>query len=91
MLSLVLVCRRPTWNIACDNAAAYVDSYRRHNLSQALIAGKPAIVGDENSLCERHLRRSATLCGDKIAGRSAAYDNQTLAKIALIIKKTQQQ
>ena len=32
--SLVLICRRPTWDVAAgtawDNAAAYVNIYRRH-------------------------------------------------------------
>ena len=41
-LSLVLICRRPNWDTAWDNAAAYVNIYRRHNLSQALTAGLPA-------------------------------------------------
>ena len=34
LLSLVLICRRPTWDVASgmawDNAAAYVNIYRRH-------------------------------------------------------------
>ena len=41
-LSLVLICRRPNWDTAWDNAAAYVNIYRGHNLSQALTAGLPA-------------------------------------------------
>ena len=45
LLSLVLICRRPTWDVAAGtawyNAAAYVNICRRP-LSQALIAGLPA-------------------------------------------------
>ena len=40
-------------------------------------AGKPAIVGGENILCENHLRASATPCG-----LSAAYENQALQTFA---------
>ena len=75
-LSLVLICRRHTWDMAAgtawDNAAAYVNTYRRHIIcprhrppaclrsrAEFNFAGKPAVVGDENILCEHHLRRSA--------------------------------
>jgi len=60
---------------AWDNAAAYVNIYPRHivcprhwspaclrSWAEFNFAGKPAIVGDENNLCEHYLRRSATLC-----------------------------
>ena len=39
------------WSLAC------LRSWAEFNF-----AGKPAIVGDENNLCEHYLRRSATLC-----------------------------
>ena len=40
-----LICRRPTWDIATGMAwdnAAYVNIYRRHNLSRVLTVGLPA-------------------------------------------------
>ena len=65
LLSLVLICRRSAW----DSAAAYVNIYRRHIIcprhwppaclrswAEFNLAGKPAIVGVENNLCEHHLR-----------------------------------
>ena len=76
LLSLVLICRRHTWDMAAgtawDNAAAYVNIYRQHIIcprhwppaclqswAEFNFSGKPAVVGDENILCEHHLRRSA--------------------------------
>ena len=42
ILSGVLICRRPNWDTAWDNAAEDVDIHRGHYLSQALTAGLPA-------------------------------------------------
>lgn len=61
LLSLVLICRRHTWDIAAgmasDTVTAYVNIHRRIiiwvQLRKQVSGCWLAIVGDENSLCER--------------------------------------
>ena len=76
-LSLVLICRRHTWDVAAgtvwDTVTAYVNIYRRiiiyprhrppaclQSWAEFKFAGKPAVVGDENILCEHHLQAQRT-------------------------------